>query len=588
MPPDAAAPLVVDDPRPTGPGRAHARHARRRHKALVTSAWLDPLLVGVATLVLRVATAATGPTNWDSAQYAAASLRFDVAHGRPQPPGYWLYAEAGSWLHGLTGVGTVAALVGLAAAASAAAAAALVVAGRSLGGRWLGLAAGAAVASSPFAWFDGSIVATYSFDALAACTLLALALRARPGTYHGVAAAGALGLLSGFRPTILTSFGLLALIAAVASTRSARRALATLVVGGACLAAWFVPMVLAQPGGLSAWLTATRTESAGAADATSVFTHAPGAVTNVGTFLATTVVAVAPLAALAALAALVGGVRRLRGHGGPAGPAPSSTGDRLPWYQRPAVVLTAAGLPAAATVALVQFATGGYLLAYLPAVVLALLVPLDRLHARARTRPTARRWRVVASVAVLAVAALGAQRFLDGAGVLPAGLARSGVGLWLFQPRFQAPYADTHPAIVTADQIDRGLAALAGLARPGDVLVFDTVDGGGGIYRNAGWELPDVRSDLIAPSDVLYQQWHRSLYYTAGTVVTVPPHGTVLLVASPALAGVARLAGAGKARLLALRHPVGGFLVFRVTPGASLLGVRFVQASRPGALGHGI
>ncbi len=125
----------LERPPATSPGPARARPARRRQRRRVTPSWLDPLVVGLATLLARLATAATGPTNWDSAQYAAASLRFDVAHGRPQPPGYWLYVEAGKWLHALAGLGTVAALVGLAAAASAAAAAAAVVAGRSLGGR---------------------------------------------------------------------------------------------------------------------------------------------------------------------------------------------------------------------------------------------------------------------------------------------------------------------------------------------------------------------------------------------------------------------------------------------------------------------
>lgn len=578
----------LERPPATSPGPARARPARRRQRRRVTPSWLDPLVVGLATLLARLATAATGPTNWDSAQYAAASLRFDVAHGRPQPPGYWLYVEAGKWLHALAGLGTVAALVGLAAAASAAAAAAAVVAGRSLGGRWLGLAAGVTVASSPFAWFDGSIVATYSFDLLAASTLLALALRARPGTYHGVAAAGVLGLLSGFRPTILSSFGLLALVAVVASTRSVRRAAATLVVGAATVAAWFVPMVAAQPGGLSAWLAATRSESAGAANATSVLAHAPGAATNLGTFLATTVVAVAPLAAVAAVAALVGGARRVVHRSDSVAPDPRPEPVRLPWYQRPVAVLLAAGVPAAATVALIQFATGGYLLAYLPAAVLALLVPLERLHARASTPTGRRRWRVVASIAVLAVAAVGVERFVGGAGVLPSRLERSSGGLWLQQPRYQAPYPDTYPAIETADRIDRGLVALAPVVRPGDVLVFDTVDGGASIYRNAGWELPDVRSDLVAPGDVLYQQLHRDLYYSAGTVVDVPPDGTALLVASPALPGVARLARSGQAHLVALRRPIGGYLVFRVTPGASLLGVHFVRARGAEPLGHGI
>ena len=122
-----------------------------------------PWAVALLTLVARLATAATGPTDWDSAQYASAVARFDVAHGRPQPPGYFLYVVAGRLLHA-TGAGTVFSLVLVTAVASAAAAGLTVVAGRDLGGRWVGLAAGVLIATSPFAWFSGSTVATYSFD----------------------------------------------------------------------------------------------------------------------------------------------------------------------------------------------------------------------------------------------------------------------------------------------------------------------------------------------------------------------------------------------------------------------------------------
>ena len=81
-----------------------------------------PWIVALVTLVLRLLTAATGPTDWDSAQYAAAVGHFDVAHGQPQPPGYWLYVVAGRLIHRVTGLGTIHSLVLVAALASAAAA----------------------------------------------------------------------------------------------------------------------------------------------------------------------------------------------------------------------------------------------------------------------------------------------------------------------------------------------------------------------------------------------------------------------------------------------------------------------------------
>ena len=54
-----------------------------------------------------------------------------------------------------------------------------------------------------------------------------------------------------------------------------------------------------------------------------------------------------------------------------------------PWYQSRTAVLAAAIVPPVLVVALVQFAKGGYLLAYLPAAVIALLLPLGALNRRA-------------------------------------------------------------------------------------------------------------------------------------------------------------------------------------------------------------
>jgi hypothetical protein len=106
-------------PRAPRPGRVASDRASRVR--LLVLDLLAPWVVGVATLAARLATAASGPTDWDSAQYAAAVSRFDVNHGRPQPPGYWLYVTAGRLVHG-TGLGTVDSLVLVSALASALAA----------------------------------------------------------------------------------------------------------------------------------------------------------------------------------------------------------------------------------------------------------------------------------------------------------------------------------------------------------------------------------------------------------------------------------------------------------------------------------
>ncbi len=584
---------VATPDRVVGQGRHSAPRPARPHGRVVDRS--APWLVGAATLVARLSTAARGPTDWDSAQYASAVGHFDVTHGLPQPPGYWLYVAVGRLVHETTALGVIHSLVLLAALASAAGAGLTVVAGRDLGGRWVGLAAGVVVATSPFAWFSGSIVATYSFDLLACAALLILAWRARPGSPHGLAAVVVLGLLAGFRPSIIQSFALLACIAVAGSIRRWRDLLLTVAAGAAAVAVWFVPMALSQPGGVAAWLHATRLETDGAAEATSILDHAAGATTNLGTFAAFTVLALAPLAVVALLSAAALGIRALIGPGrsdlvpGPPADAPSGEPWVRPWYQSRTAVLGAALVPAMALVALVQFAKGGYLLAYLPAAVIALLlVPGALVRPRTAGARVPVAWTIVATAAIVAVAGLGIQRFLAGNGVLPDS-AVSSTGLWLRQPRYQAPYLDTRSAIRAADAIDAAFAELGPQVRADrDVIVLDTPDGGASIYRNAGWELPADRVALITPGGLLYNEQHGALYYAAGTSVAVGPTGSVVLVASPALSGLSSLVAQGDASPLPTPVPIGGYRVWKVAPGTTLLGVRITERAGPRPLGRGL
>jgi hypothetical protein len=555
-----------------------------------------PWIVFAATLVLRLVTAASGPTDWDSAQYAAAVDHFDVSHGQPQPPGYWLYVQSGRLLHHLFGLGIIHSLVLVAAVASAAGAGLTAVAGRDLGGWWTGVAAGAVVATCPFAWFSGSIVATYSFDLVAGPLLIILAWRARPGSWHGVGAVVALGLLAGFRQSILQTFLILALVAVAGSTRRWGRLALTVSAGLAAVAVWLVPMAVTQPGGLGAWVHATRTEATGAARATSVLDHAAAGATNIGTFAAYTALALGALAVLSVLGALALLGRRLRStpDGAPARsspPSPGGAGHRWerPWYQRRWAILGAAIVPPVAVVTLVAFAKGGYLLAYLPAATIALLLPLGALIHRTAEGRASPGWLALASLGVALVVGLGTQRFVSGDGVLPQRWLRPNGSLWLEQPRYQAPYADTLPAIRAADAIDTALRGLGPSIRPGrDVVVFDIPDGGGNIYRNAGWALPNDRLALIGPGYVLYNQLHGALYYASGRTAAVGPSGSAFLVASPALPGLASITAQGYALPVSTPRPIGGYRVWQILPGVSILGVRIVAQAGPRPLGTGI
>jgi hypothetical protein len=568
--------------------RAEWQRKARRPAGLTAMPWI----VTLVTLVLRLLTAATSPTDWDSAQYAAAVGHFDVTHGQPQPPGYWLYVVAGRLIHRVTGLGTIHSLVLVAALASAAAAGLTALAGRDLGGWWVGLAAGTVVATCPFAWFSGSIVATYSFDMLACALLIILAWRARPGSWHGVAAVVALGILCGFRQSILQSFAVLALLAVIGSTRHWARLGLTVAAGAGAIGVWLIPMSLSQPGGVTAWLHATRTEATGAARSTSVLDHAAAGAANLGTFAAYTVVALGPLIVLALVAGVVLCLRTLTSsptdpeHRMPDAAAtdPRTTEWRRPWYQTRTAVLGAAIVPPMALVALVQFAKGGYLLAYLPAAVIALLLPLAALN-RGRWRG----WMAITSLGVVVIAALGAQRFLDGNGVVPQRWVMVSGGLWFQQTRYQAPYADTRATIRSADGIDTALRGLDPSVAPDrDVVVFDTLDDGGAIYRNAGWALPDDRVALVSTGAVVYNQLDGALYYASGDTVQVGLSGAAYLVASPTLPGLDSLIARGSARPVSTPLPIADLRVWRISPGAGILGVQVVATTGHRPLGQGL
>jgi hypothetical protein len=120
------------------------------------------------------------------------------------------------------------------------------------------------------------------------------------------------------------------------------------------------------------------------------------------------------------------------------------------------------------------------------------------------------------------------------------------------------------------------------------VVVFDTPDGGANIYRNAGWSLPDDRIALIGTGFVLYNQLHGALYYASGDLAAVGPSGSAFLVASPALPGLASLTAQGYALPVSTPRPIGGYRVWRIQPGVSVLGVRIVEQAGPRPLGTGI
>lgn len=421
------------------------------------------VVIAVVTLVLRLAYGATKPTDVDGIRYVLGSEHFDVTHLSPAAPGSWLYVAAGHALHVVSGLSPVHSLVLLAALISAGAAGLTSVAGTVLGGRFVGLAAGALVASAPVSWFAGSTVSTYSIDALVAALLVILARRAHPGSAHGAVALAALGLGAGVRLSVVPAFALLAAIAVVASVRTVGHLLTAVVVTLAAVAVWLVPVMVVQHGGLSAWLHATHVQISEAAHGSSVFT-APtsGVVTNLGTFGGWSVVTLGPVFVVAVVAVVVlAGARLATGQrGGNASlriwqttAEPRLTVDR-PRYQSTGAILATALIPPLALVTLGRFTTGGAVLSYLVPATVLFLLPLGRLlhHRSAGLRRAAL---LVATLLVAALVAANVQRFVSAPGILPSSVVRHEPRLWISETRYQSPYADTADTIRAADRLHR-------------------------------------------------------------------------------------------------------------------------------------
>ena len=121
-----------------------------------------------------------------------------------------------------------------------------------------------------------------------------------------------------------------------------------------------------------------------------------------------------------------------------------------------------------------------------------------------------------------------------------------------------------------------------------DVVVIDTVDGGASFYRNAGWALPRDRVALLAPGVVVYDEQAGSLFYARQSTVRVGRAGVVYLIAPPFLPGLAPLAGAGRAVEVTGAPHIGGYRVWRITPGSTLLGTPVVATDGPRPPGSGI
>jgi Dolichyl-phosphate-mannose-protein mannosyltransferase len=301
------------------------------------------------TIVSRLPYRARMLYNWDAVQFALALTEYDIAKHQPHPPGYILYVMMGHalnvWLRDAT-----AAYVTLAVIGSGLTTFAVYFLARAIYDRTTAVAAAALLAVSPLFWFYGSVGLTYAAEALAASAVAYFAYRALAGSEtHVYLGALYLGLAGGVRQSILVLLLPLWFGAAAVGVRRIR-ALA-IGAGLVVLAAlsWFLPMIWLT-GGLAPYLEASVGLAEVMVKPTVVGTTSPAVTLAQARYLLESIiVGLGPLAL--AVLALPFYARRF-GFG------------RREWF------LVAWTLPPILVYTLVHFGQAGYVLCFLPALVI--------------------------------------------------------------------------------------------------------------------------------------------------------------------------------------------------------------------------
>ena len=313
--------------------------------------YLLALALSVLTVLSRLPYRARMLYNWDAVQFALALHEYDVVKHQPHPPGYILYVALGRLVHGWTG-DAAAAYVLLAVAFSGAGTFVVYLLARAVYDRPTALTAATLLAVSPLFWFYGTVGLSYAGEALMASVVAYFAFRALRGSETDAwLAAGYLGLAGGLRQSLLVLLFPLWVVSVAVGVRR-RRALA---LSGAAFAlavlVWFVPMIWLT-GGLERYLDASRQLADTVVMPTSILGGPIEVTLRMSRYLLESVlVALGPLAAVALL---------------------------IPWYVRRhgwglrEWFLLAWTVPPVLVCTLVHFGQAGYVLTFLPALVILL------------------------------------------------------------------------------------------------------------------------------------------------------------------------------------------------------------------------
>ena len=338
------------------------------------------LALASLTLVSRWPYRARMLYNWDAVQFALALREFDVAKHQPHPPGYLFYVGLGRLLYLTTGDATLA-YVALAMFFSAGTTFVVYWLAKRLYDRGTALAAAALLAVSPLFWFYGSVGLTYAGEAFGASVVAWFAYGALTGSpRHLYWGALVLGLVGGMRQSVLVLLFPLWLGCALMGVRSLRRLAVAAGILAAAVLSWLLPM-LWLTGGLDAYLSASSQLYASVVLRSSVLEAPLDIVFAQSRYLVESViVGLGPLAL--ALLALPYSIRR-------AG-----------WRSREWFLL-AWIVPPSAFYALVHFGQAGYVLTFLPALVILLARALVEAVAAGTERLRRPNWRWALTTAAL-------------------------------------------------------------------------------------------------------------------------------------------------------------------------------------------
>ena len=394
---------------------AAARWARS-HLERHADAWLASGLAAL-TLLSRWPYRARMLYNWDAVQFALALREFDIAKHQPHPPGYLLYVGLGRLLN-IPLADPNLAYVSLAMLFSAATTVTVYWLARALYDRATAASAAALLAVSPLFWFYGSVGLTYAGEAFGASLVAAFAygtLRGHTRFLYGGAVA--LGLAGGIRPSVLVLLLPLSVGCALVGIRGARRlALAAVLMLGAVLS-WLLPLVWLT-GGLDAYLRASTQLYGSVILPTSVLGGSLDVTLAQARYvLASVIVGLGPLA-LAVFALPL--YARRAGWG------------RQEWF------LLAWIVPPAVFYTLVHFGQAGYVLTFLPGLVILLSRVLVEMVAAGSERLRRPNWRWGLTAAALMPLCLLSTGFFVSARPLPRHFDHRTGDAWIWRARDEA------------------------------------------------------------------------------------------------------------------------------------------------------